>query len=311
MFELTNRAGFEEKVWRYLTRKLGIPKIYHALDRQKLIAAEIRLQQLQPLPPQPLAAAELGVFSQGGEDGILQKLIQNLPGIPQTFIEFGVEDYTEANTRFLLTSRSWRGLIMDGSAKNIASIRRDEIYWKFPLLANQCFLTAENVSDAVGELGDAELGIISIDIDGNEYWVWNAIKLNPWIVVCEYNSHWGSKRSVTISYRADFDRFKAHYSGIYFGASLNALIDLGIRKGYVFVGCNSMGSNAFFIRSDVALAFKPLTAEQGFVDSPCRQARNESGKLLYLSRQQERKLIDHLDLFDLREEKPVKIGDLM
>ena len=90
--------------------------------------------------------------------------------------------------------------------------------------------------------------LLSIDIDGNDYWVWNAIDGQPRLVVIEYNSSFGPDRAVTIPYDPSFDRFQHHPFGIYHGASIAALAKLGAAKGYALVGGDSNGVNAFFVR---------------------------------------------------------------
>ena len=99
---------------------------------------------------------------------------------------------------------------------------------------------------------DHDLGLLHIDLDGNDYWIWKQIdKFAPRILILEYNSVFGSENSWTVPYQADFYRFNAHYSGLYWGASLPALVELSSAKGYDLVGCNSAGNNAYFVRKDV------------------------------------------------------------
>lgn len=111
-------------------------------------------------------------------------------------------------------------------------------------------MTVENIERTIEELNiPKSLDILSIDIDGSDYWIWKAINnINPRIVVIEYNAAFGMNRSVTVPYEPDFDRFKKHKSGYYHGASLKALTKLGKEKGYSFICCDSNGVNAFFIR---------------------------------------------------------------
>src|SRR5258708_38333318 len=199
-----------------------------------------------------LATAEFRVFSQWGEDGIVQAIIDAVKPAKRTFIEFGVQDYRESNTRFLLIHNNWSGLVIDGSQFNIDYIRNDPIYWQYNLKAECQFITRDNVNDIFKRCGlSGEIGLLSIDIDGNDYWVWKSItSVNPAIVVAEYNARFGPDRAVTTPYASNFVRSNAHYSQIYYGASLKALHLLAREKEYVLVGCNSAGNNAFFVRSD-------------------------------------------------------------
>jgi len=219
-----------------------------------------------------------------------------------------VEDYTEANTRYLLLSDYWQGLIIDGSEAQIARIRSSKIYWQRNLQARQLFIDRDNIMPALE--GFREAGLLSIDIDGNDYWVWEAIDFQPWIVICEYNSLFGPTAKISIPYNSKFQRVHAHYSNLYFGCSLNALCHLAQKKGYVFVGCNRMGSNAFFVRRDVSRDFRTLSAEEGFVLTPSRQSRNTEGKLDYLNALESMELIASLPVVDVENGTVLKLADL-
>lgn len=235
-----------------------------------------------------LKDVEFKVFSQWGEDGIIQFLVHQV-GVPpdeRVFIEFGVEDYSEANTRFLLMNDNWRGLIIDGSARNIARVRNADIHWKHDLTAVEEFITRENINDLFLRNGFAgDIGLLSIDIDGNDYWVWEAISsINPRIVICECNGIFGPEAAVTIPYDPEFRRGAAHYSNLYYGASLSALRHLATKKGYVFVGTNTVGSNAFFVLADLMNESLALLADS-YEPSACsiRESRDQEGNLTYLS----------------------------
>ncbi|MEI9805547.1 MAG: hypothetical protein WDN48_15540 [Pseudolabrys sp.] len=204
--------------------------------------------------PHELRDIEFQVFSQFGDDGIIQYLVHSLPIRERTFVEFGVENYTEANTRFLLVKDKWSGLVLDGSQSNIAYIRNDSISRLFDLRAKQAFITAENINRLLAdESFDGTVGLLSIDIDGMDYWVWDALDaVKPAIVVIEYNALFGPERSIVVPYDPDFAREKAHPSRLYWGASLKALENLAAKKGYAFVGCNGNGNNAYFICNQYA-----------------------------------------------------------
>ncbi len=229
--------------------------------------------------------AEFKVFSQWGDDGILQYLINILSVDNECFVEFGVENYLEANTRFLLLNNNWRGLVLDGSDANIDYIKADEIYWKYDLTAISRFVTAENINELLLSSGfKGEIGLLHIDIDGNDYWIWNAIEsTDPVVVSVEYNSLFGCERSITIPYKPDFERLEAHHSGLYAGCSLLALCDLADAKGYAFVGSNSAGNNAYFVRKNRLGVLRQLTPREGYVKSKFREHRDEEGQLTFMS----------------------------
>ena len=228
--------------------------------------------------------AEFKIFSQWGDDGIIQYLINHLKIKNKTFIEFGVEDYQESNTRFLLMHDNWSGLIMDSSNANIENIKKADYFWKYDLGAKRAFITAENINKLIKEEGiTGEIGLLHIDIDGNDYWIWNALEVvDPIIMIVEYNSVFGSKRPITIPYKPDFCRTQEHYSNLYFGSSLMALCDLAKAKGYEFIGSNSAGNNAYFIKNGYLNDIKPVSVEDGYVSSKFRESRDDKGNLSLL-----------------------------
>lgn len=200
-----------------------------------------------------LSDVEFKVFSQFGDDGIIQFLISKLQIHKKTFIEFGVENYTESNTRFLLLNNCWSGLVIDGDQTNIDYIKNDSISWSSQLHAKCAFITKENINDLLTNLPfDKEVGILSIDIDGNDFWIWEEINVvNPIVVIVEYNSLFGKNNAWTIPYSKTFVRGPIHSDEIsFYGASLEALKYLANKKGYTFIGCNSNGNNSYFIRND-------------------------------------------------------------
>lgn len=235
-----------------------------------------------------IADAEFKVFSQWGDDGIIQYLIQNIEIEHEFFVEFGVENYTEANTHFLMMNNNWSGLIMDGSEKHMNYVKSHEMYWKYDLKAKNIFITAENINDLLhDEVPGKNIGLLHIDIDGNDYWVWKALMVvEPDIVIMEYNSLFGAKRPVTISYQADFYRSTAHYSNIRYGSSLRSLCDLAEEKGYYFVGSNSAGNDAFFVKKSKIGKLKPITCAEGYVTSKFKEARDEQGNVTFLEHEE-------------------------
>ena len=256
-----------------------------------------------------IASAEFKVFSQAGDDGIIQYLIHKVYIPETTFIEFGVENYVESNTRFLLKHNNWSGLVIDGSEKAISYIKTDDIYWQHELKALQSFITAENIDDLISSQGiKGEIGLLSVDIDGNDYWVWKAITVvDPVIVVAEYNSVFGIERAITVPYRADFVRSKEHYSYLYFGASLKALCMLAEEKGYAFVGSNSIGNNAYFIKKDRLGPLKALSPEEGYIYSRFRESRNKKGNLDYLTGHERYQQIEGMPVYNVATGQPEKI----
>lgn len=287
----------------------------HAKKIESVLINQGKLHALQNRPLRSienLSEIEFRVFSQWGEDGILDWLIERLPGIPETFLEFGVEDYRESNTRFLLWARNWRGVVIDGSRENIASIQSQDVAWRFDLKPVHSFVTTGNINQNIMNGGlQGEIGILSVDIDGNDYWVWNAISvIDPVIVVCEFNAVFGDTFPVTVPYDASFQRSQEHFSNLYFGASIAALVGLAERKGYKFVGTNSNGVNAFFVRADRAAEVITCLRETKTFGSRFSESRDASGGLNFLRGLARYEEIRHLPVVDLRSGEMVPLEAL-
>ena len=261
---------------------------------------------------QDLHQAEFKVFSQFGDDGIIQYLIQQVKPENHTFIEFGVQDYSESNTRFLLMNNNWRGLIIDGDRQAMAALKLQDYYWRNDLTAVGEFITRENINQLFLDNGfSGEIGLLSVDIDGNDYWVWQAINaVNPVIVVVEYNSVFGSKHAVSVPYDPGFVRTQAHYSNLFWGASLKAFYTLAAQKGYVFVGCNSNGNNAYFIRKNRVGKIPVVSLEEGYVESHFRESRDMNGNLTFLRGNQRFEAIKELQVVDVQTGLTVHLRDL-
>jgi hypothetical protein len=173
------------------------------------------------------------------------------------FVEFGMGDGRECNTANLSLHYGWRGLLMDINEENVYAARR---YYAQRLGARssnvgivQCKVTRENINEVLAGNGcEGEIDLLSLDIDGNDYWVWRAMNvISPRVAVIEYNAILGCERSITIPYDPDFV-VGNRWSYFYHGASLPALAKLAKSKGYVLVGCDMQGTDAFFVRKDVA-----------------------------------------------------------
>jgi hypothetical protein len=257
-----------------------------------------------------LQEAEFKVFSQWGDDGIIQWLISKIPQIPETFVEFGVENYLESNTRFLLQNNNWSGLVLDGSPLNVQEIRQHHWFWKHDLTAQCQFIDAENINGLIDVwLKGRQLGILHIDIDGNDYWVWKAISCcKPAIVIVEYNALFGRERALTVPYDPRFVRGSNGRTLLYYGASLRAFCQLADEKGYQFVGCNSAGNNAYFVRSDIqSIGVPDADYCFDFTDSKFRETRDANGRLLCPAVDERSIPLAGLPIWDIEQHKEVRL----
>ncbi len=302
-------SNFFESFLVTLFNRLDKPALENRLLLGQLLSQQVRTAT----HVNNLSEVEFKIFSQNREDGIIQYLISHVSIPNKIFIEFGVGDFRESNTRFLLLHDKWKGLVMDSEKKYVSRIRSYDFYWKHDVTAIQAFITRNNINDLFKEHGfTGDIGLLSIDIDGNDYWVWDAVTIiQPRIVVCEYNSVFGKDLAVTIPYFAEFNRTDAHYSNLYFGASLRALCLLAERKGYIFAGSDSSGSNAFFVRNDVARNIPQRTCEEGYVQGIARESRNAHGQLTYVSSKARIDLIAKEKVFDIITQREVVLQELL
>lgn len=293
-----------------------ILKVYEALlvqfeQNQKIQVSlgkiQNKLNHIQP--SQNLKDFEFQSFSQWGEDGIIQFILDKikLPASRQKFIEFGVQDFLESNCRFLMIKDNWSGLVIDGSQKHVRKIRRAFDFWKYDLTAVCQFITKENINQIFREQGlQGEIGLLSIDIDGNDYWVWESIsEVTPAVVVIEYNTHFGPDLDVSIPYDPKFERAIKHHSCNYWGASISALTRLAKQKGYELIGSNSSGVNLFFVHHQYASLFNILTPQQAFVWGKFRENRDSSGQLLFGDFDTRIRGITGMPLWDFRKNEIV------
>lgn len=198
---------------------------------------------------EPLTAFELRVFSQNGEDGVLAEIFARVGAGEGFFVEFGAETGREGNCVYLADVANWRGLFVEGDADSFRLLHR-KYRTNERAQATQAMVTPENVQTLFADAGvPTEPSILSIDVDGNDYWIWDAIDdYRPRVVVIEYNSALEPSRRLVqpADLKRDWD------GSDYFGASLGALRALGDRKGYRLVHTELCGVNAFFVRDDLA-----------------------------------------------------------
>ncbi len=290
----------------------SVNSIADELTKIRTALGRIEGRQLATHQPTNFRDYEFQVYSQWGEDGLIQYLVNKVKIKTPIFIEFGVEKYTESNTRFLLTNNNWAGLVIDGSYQNIKYIKNDSIYWKYNIKAECSFIDRDNINSLIKKNGiSGDIGLLSIDIDGNDYFIWEAINVvSPRIVVCEYNSLWGDSLSISIPYDPLFVRTNAHYSNLYFGASIVALTKLAETKGYSLVGSNTTGVNIFFVRNDLLGGMKVVTPNEAWIQSQFSESRDRSGRLTFLSFTERLNLLSDMPLVNLDDGRNYKVRTL-
>ena len=209
-----------------------------------------------------LGRYEFQVYSQNGEDGIIQEIFKRIGTTNKFFFEFGVENGIQCNTLALLL-QGWKGCWLDGNPAYVRDAKKKfaQSIESKKLEIKEAFITAENIEELLASANaPKDLDLLSIDIDGNDYWVWKAItKYSPRVAIVEYNPTFRPPIEFSMSYEP-----QKKYAGLsHFGASLKTLELLGTKKGYKLVGCNFTGVNAFFVREDLVKDkfAEPFTAE--------------------------------------------------
>lgn len=260
--------------------------------------------------------AEVKIYSQWGEDGILDYICETLEISKPNIIEIGVGNFIECNSRFLAEFRNANVLAVDGRDDLVSTTRSLSVFWKSQIIPLKKWVTPNQINDIIS-LGESEfkkIDIFSIDLDGNDYWILkeaNFTKIS--VVVVEYNPIFGASREVTVPRDDKFHRYEKHFSGLYYGASLCAYIELLKDKKFSFIGTNRVGSNAFFVKNDLVHKFKvrlPVELEK-YVDWRIRESRDESGRLTYLNGEARLKLIKDLIIFDLPTRSEILIEHLI
>lgn len=265
---------------RQLARRLIERPATATAERQRQIALALAFRQHTAA----FTDVEFSTFSQNGEDGMLLYLFARIGTTTKRVIELGAGDGIECNATNLVVHHGWNGLLIDGDPSLIAkgqqfyaSIRNP---WRFrrtgPTLAAH-WITRDTINDLIAQKGFVgEVDLLSLDLDGVDYWIWDALTIRPRAVILEYNNRWSAAQSVTVPYADRFAGDAMQDKPGYFGASLAAFANLGARKGYRLVGCNSPNTNAIFLRDDVGVTDFPTVPVAACLDSDYAQEQHRT-----------------------------------
>lgn len=282
-------------------------------DKKILLLSSTHILKVRPLYKnvKKITEVEFKAFSQNGEDGIIDYLLHSLKIEKPTFVEVGVGDYSECNTRLLYERTACRGLIVDCLDNLEAKVSKNIKLWKGDLSVVEIFVNSENILGILNKHKfNTNIDLFSLDIDGIDYWILKKLKLlKPEIFICEFNPLFGYEKSVTVPYKKKFIRSKEHYSNSYFGASLRAIIKL-LNKEYLFIGTNSAGNNAFFINKRQSKYIQNKIINKKIFKSKFRESRNKIKKLNHLSNKENINTIKNKKLFDLEKNKIFKIKQI-
>ena len=259
-----------------------------------------------------LSHIEFSVFSQWGDDGIIDWITKNLPIKNKIFIEIGTENYKESNTRFLLMNQNWIGHLIEGDQRFVKEIKTQSVSWKYDLNVHNLMVNQININNFIKGFNlPKEIGLLSLDIDGIDYWIWEKINVvEPIIFICEFNSILGDKKAISVPYYEKFNRYKFHKSNLAFGASLEAFKFLAKKKGYKFIGTNSNGVNAYFIKDKYYKFIKKRILSIRSFSSKIKESRNKDYKKSFISGDDRFNYIKGLKFFDVKKKELIKLDDI-
>ena len=201
------------------------------LEGKKLSVLNLKKNKIKDL-----SDIEYKVFSQWGEDGIIDWITSKLKRIPKYFLEIGTENYKESNTRYLLQNKNWTGYLIEGNKKAVEEIKKNRIFWKYNLIVKNTFVNSANINEVLKKIKiPKRIGLLSIDIDSVDYWVLKELKYTiPAIIICEFNPLFGVKKEITVPDKKKFVRNQEHFSNLYYGASIKAFQNL-LKKVVMFL----------------------------------------------------------------------------
>ena len=262
---------------------------------------------------------EYKVFSQSGEDGIIDFLLNNLKIIKPKFIEIGVGDYSESNTRFIYERCSPKGLIIDCVNELEKKVSKNIKMWTGDLKVIENYVDSKNILNILQENNFIDnIDLFSIDIDGIDYWILEKLPSNfSKIAIVEFNANFGEKLEITVPNIDNFNRTTYHYSNLCFGMSLKAAINIMEKKNYYFIGTNLMRTNAFFISKNYSKEeyFPEIEINKTSIvsDVNFRESRDKAGRLNFLSGKNKIEEIGECEVVDLSNQKKkiTKIKDLL
>ena len=267
--------------------KKFLKKIIYSNDLTKFLFVKLKKVFFKPI-------------SQSNENLILNKLIEKYE-VGKTFLEIGFSPW-EFNCADIADQNE--GFIIDADKENIKIGN-----WLFSRtkFLNE-FIDLDNIDDLIKNI-NKKTDILSLDIDGNDYWILNEINIESDLVVCEYNPILGDLHELTIPYEKKFDRKNKHFSNLFFGCSIQALIQLMKKKNYIFLGTNTQGMNAFFINKRKLKYVEHKIKEKKIFFPMTREGREKDGKLNYKTIFENLKLIENEQIYDIRKKEIKKISD--
>lgn len=221
--------------------------------------------------PPALKDTGFSVFTQFEEDGLLLFLFATLGTTNNTFIEIGSDDGVNSNCANLVLNFGWHGLFIDGNEKSVRRGRhfygKYPTHWAYPPTFVCTLITRENINQVIQQAGfEGEIDFLCIDIDGNDYWIWDALEVvKPRVVMIETHVEFGY-HNIVVPYDSAYFYPGKHKD--YHGASPVAMNRLANRKGYRLVGANRYGFNTIYVRNDIGMDLLPEVTVESILQHP-------------------------------------------
>jgi hypothetical protein len=242
------------QIKRMLMRATGIAELVKSVEEQNGLLANVALMKLladeKYSDGKRLSRFGFKVYSQSEEDGCIQEIFRRIGAPSKNFVEIGVSNGRENNTVYLLRL-GWKGIWIEGNpdyAREIDKCFINKIR-SGALIVSCQYVTRENADNEVGKLApQPEIDLLSIDVDGNDYHILQAIRsIRPRVIVLEYNGIFAPPIEWVMPYNPQH-----MWDGSdYYGASLKSYERMLAEKGYSLVGCTINGNNAFFVRTEL------------------------------------------------------------
>ena len=249
------------------------------------------------------------VYSQNGEDGIIDYLLYSLKIDKPKFIEIGVGDYQECNSRFFFERTSPKGLIIDCIKNFKKEVKKNVKLWKGDLTLIEKMINSENIIEILKKNNFYnKIDFLSLDVDGIDYWILEKLPKNfSKICVVEFNSNFGFKKEISVPNISNFNRTNYHYSNLCYGASLKAIVQLMKRKNYVFLGTDLHRINAFFVLKKylkmINLTIPNNKSLKKFSSSNIKESRTKRNNLSYLSGKNKIEKIKNCKVVDVSQKR--------
>lgn len=249
---------------------------------QMVLKNQYKMLSIDDLPKYSFDEVGFRVYSQNSEDGILLFIFSLIGITNKRCLEICAGNGIQNNTANLIINHGWYGLLFEGNLKLVEEgkqfYKNHPATFSFPPQFVHAWITKTNINNLIFDNGmEGEIDLLSLDVDGVDYWLWDALHIvSPRVVVAEIQCIWENEKSVTVPYADEFETHLINGFGIYSGASLLAFVKLARKKGYRLIGVEKYGFNAFFMRNDVGIDLFPEKDVSACVNLPFVQwARKE------------------------------------